>query len=716
MKKIIFFLSFLLIISTGVGYATFIFENAESTKEISGNAYADDIRDNYIYGEPGDPPVEEGQRYNVYFFAQTAFDPGNIVNGEPENTYYTDSYSSNWNASYGVFQEGDTTPTAPGEGISYKVLRDITEIKVSDINNIIGTPIMTLRDVNDYPMVFNGWGLGQDSETYSRRSGTIQGSFPWGDNNIDLMYFNTSLETLFRSANTSEQIEAGIYNNYLNESDGSLNIYLFPIYTSGKDYYSYNEIFIWRREGNDGFRILEWNATASNEGNFTIEKEQFFNEDKNMQEFLDSNSIYNGIRAYSYNAYTIDNDSTTSFLSFQYDSYVWSGSWKTLTFANSRSSTNVSSTSYNYDFSRNDVINEGVYNIYIFKQSGTNAFNDSDIQNIDNLLEERDIQRYRSFYSSGYGTTTDNIFYRDNRRFNLNFSFYIVFERLYEPRLLGGPTQSLIYEDGQEYQFNRDVDNHNLYYLKNVRLNNEEESNWFDYLNEYQLSNIVFGVQLEQNENTIDLNIPDINTNPPTGYEDYSSKFFTDFNASDPEAVRRKDGGTVNSNDLSSLTNFLQIRKSDVDDISIGYGIYTILIEVVYDTMTSGDFGVYEPVYINVYAYRQHNIYIAIYDNGVTPPEDENNFISPTQNHGYSYYARELYLDTLLSVDTVFEISNPVTGNSTGETTLGAIIDDYTANGLELYDRVTGQVITRESLQAYPFRIMKNYVFHVKLI
>lgn len=708
MKKIIFFLSFLLIISTGVGYATFIFENAESTKEISGNAYADDIRDNYIYGEPGDPPVEEGQRYNVYFFAQTAFDPGNIVNGEPENTYYTDSWNRSWNSNYGSFQNSNI----PGEGVSYKVLSDVTEIKVSDINNI-GIPSVSITDRNNWPFVFNGWGLSFDENTYRRSGASINGSFPWGENRLDLIYFNTSLETLFRNANESEGTEAGIYADYVKIADDkSLNIYLFPIYTTGKDYYSHDT----ERQGNDAFRILNWNRDANNNPN--IITENYFNENSDLQSEMTGS--LSGMTAYTYNAYEFNDE--TEMISFQFAAYNWSANWSTLTFTNSRSSTDVSSTNYDYDFFRDGVINEGIYNIYVFKESwewNGSGFTDSDIQNIDNLLLERDIQRYCSFYSSGYyglfGGVRDNIFYNGSR-VNLRYSFYIVFERLYEPRLLGGPTQGLTYDAGMDYQFNRDVDNHNLYYLKNVRLNNEEESNWFDYSEEYQISNIVFGVQLEQNENTIDLNIPDINTNPPTGYEDYSSKFFTDFNASDPEAVRRKDGGTVNSNDLSSLTNFLQIRKSDVDDISIGYGIYTILIEVVYDTMTSGDFGVYEPVYINVYAYRQHNIYIAIYDNGVTPPEDENNFISPTQNHGYSYYARELYLDTLLSVDTVFEISNPVTGNSTGETTLGAIIDDYTANGLELYDRVTGQVITRESLQAYPFRIMKNYVFHVKLI
>ena len=708
MYGIIFFLSFLLIISTGVGYATFIFENAESTKEISGNAYADDIRDNYIYGEPGDPPVEEGQRYNVYFFAQTAFDPGNIVNGEPENTYYTDSWNRSWNSNYGSFQNSNI----PGEGVSYKVLSDVTEIKVSDINNI-GIPSVSITDRNNWPFVFNGWGLSFDENTYRRSGASINGSFPWGENRLDLIYFNTSLETLFRNANESEGTEAGIYADYVKIADDkSLNIYLFPIYTTGKDYYSHDT----ERQGNDAFRILNWNRDANNNPN--IITENYFNENSDLQSEMTGS--LSGMTAYTYNAYEFNDE--TEMISFQFAAYNWSANWSTLTFTNSRSSTDVSSTNYYYDFFRDGVINEGIYNIYVFKESwewNGSGFTDSDIQNIDNLLLERDIQRYCSFYSSGYyglfGGVRDNIFYNGSR-VNLRYSFYIVFERLYEPRLLGGPTQGLTYDAGMDYQFNRDVDNHNLYYLKNVRLNNEEESNWFDYSEEYQISNIVFGVQLEQNENTIDLNIPDINTNPPTGYEDYSSKFFTDFNASDPEAVRRKDGGTVNSNDLSSLTNFLQIRKSDVDDISIGYGIYTILIEVVYDTMTSGDFGVYEPVYINVYAYRQHNIYIAIYDNGVTPPEDENNFISPTQNHGYSYYARELYLDTLLSVDTVFEISNPVTGNSTGETTLGAIIDDYTANGLELYDRVTGQVITRESLQAYPFRIMKNYVFHVKLI
>lgn len=51
MKKIIFFLSFLLIVSTGIGYATFVFDSEESKTSQNASVYVDDMRDNYILGE-----------------------------------------------------------------------------------------------------------------------------------------------------------------------------------------------------------------------------------------------------------------------------------------------------------------------------------------------------------------------------------------------------------------------------------------------------------------------------------------------------------------------------------------------------------------------------------------------------------------------------------------------------------------------------------------
>ena len=210
MKKIIFSIFFLLIVTIGVGYATFVFDSEDSKTAPNASVYVDDMRDNYILGEVNDPQPS-GQKYNVYFFAQSDFNPGRNPQNTGPNQYY---YGASLNPKYGQFSDGSY----------YKVLENVTEIKVSDIHTI-GTPTTSLKDMLGYSLTFNGWSLDYLVENYKEiDANTVYGNFPYGNSSVNLMYFNLSLESLFNDMYKD--------NNYpqKNSDSNTLDVYVFPIY------------------------------------------------------------------------------------------------------------------------------------------------------------------------------------------------------------------------------------------------------------------------------------------------------------------------------------------------------------------------------------------------------------------------------------------------------------------------------------------------------
>lgn len=704
MKKIIFSIFFLLIVTIGVGYATFVFDSEDSKTAPNASVYVDDMRDNYILGEVNDPQPS-GQKYNVYFFAQSDFNPGRNPQNTGPNQYY---YGASLNPKYGQFSDGSY----------YKVLENVTEIKVSDIHTI-GTPTTSLKDMEGYSLTFNGWSLDYLVENYKEiDANTVYGNFPYGNSSVNLMYFNLSLESLF-----SDMYKDNHYPQK-NSDSNTLDVYVFPIYTTGKDYYD-SKI---NHSSNDAFRI------------FIDNKENYFNQDRNLQEGLNQINMSN-IRAYSYN--TFDFDNLEGELTFDFAKYSWDA-WVTLSLNDGKSNfiEQDALTTINEEGQR---VGSGIYNIHVFyKEYETwywtpdhDAITLNEIKSIDSLLKNRGIQRYCSFQ-------TENIILKEVEWVRAIWgSFYIVFERQFEPHLIGGPSQSLEYNQiSHEYQFNRDVNNHNVYILKNVRLNVENEADWYTYFEDqnYQLSNIVFGIQLDLNN---DLNIP-INIGQQgsiAGYEEYNqTEFITKISevSSSKDIIRNKNNPTQEIDITqvrgyeNNLANLFRVNEKvnppyvNENEKAKGYGIYSLAIRINYENIVDGDFKVYKPTSIDVFAYRQHNIYIAIYDEHdifheneiITDEDNAITFVKPNivydTTSSYSFIAPNLYLDTLLDGNEEF-INTKNDDLGIGMTvSLRDIISYYEQKGYEIYDRVSGQIINLESLQQYPFRIMKNYIFHVR--
>lgn len=704
MKKIIFSIFFLLIVTIGVGYATFVFDSEDSKTAPNASVYVDDMRDNYILGEVNDPQPS-GQKYNVYFFAQSDFNPGRNPQNTGPNQYY---YGASLNPKYGQFSDGSY----------YKVLENVTEIKVSDIHTI-GTPTTSLKDMKGYSLTFNGWSLDYLVENYKEiDANTVYGNFPYGNSSVNLMYFNLSLESLF-----SDMYKDNHYPQK-NSDSNTLDVYVFPIYTTGKDYYD-SKI---NNSSNDAFRI------------FIDNKENYFNQDRNLQEGLNQINMSN-IRAYSYN--TFDFDNLEGELTFDFAKYSWDD-WVTLTL-NNRNSNFIQEEALTIINDQGQRVGSGIYNIHVFyKEYETwywtpdhDAITLNEIKSIDSLLKNRGIQRYCSFQ-------TENIILKEVEWVRAIWgSFYIVFERQFEPHLLGGPTQSLEYNQVYvDYQFNRDINNHNVYILKNVRLNVESDADWYTYFEDpnYQLSNIVFGIKIDLDNH---LNVP-INIGQQgsiAGYEEYNqTEFVTKISeaSSSKNIIRNKNNPTQeiditqisgydkNLADLFYVNEKANPPYENENEKAKGYGIYSLAIRINYGNIVDGDFLVHRPTSIDVFAYRQHNIYIAIYDEHdifheneiITDVDNDITFVKPNivydTTSSYSFIAPSLYLDTLLDGNEEFiNTKNNDLGIGT-KVSLKDIISYYEQKGYEIYDRVSGQIINLESLQQYPFRIMKNYIFHVR--
>ena len=704
MKKIIFSIFFLLIVTIGVGYATFVFDSEDSKTAPNASVYVDDMRDNYILGEVNDPQ-HAGQKYNVYFFAQSDFNPGRNPQNTGPNQYY---YGASLNPKYGQFSDGSY----------YKVLENVTEIKVSDIHTI-GTPTTSLKDMKGYSLTFNGWSLDYLVENYKEiDANTVYGNFPYGNSSVNLMYFNLSLESLF-----SDMYKDNHYPQK-NSDSNTLDVYVFPIYTTGKDYYD-SEI---NHSSNDAFRI------------FIDNKENYFNQDRNLQEGLNQINMSN-IRAYSYN--TFDFDNLEGELTFDFAKYSWDD-WITLTL-NNRNSNFIQEEALTIINDQGQRVGSGIYNIHVFyKEYETrywfpdhDAITLNEIKSIDSLLKNRGIQRYCSFQ-------TENIILKEVEWVRAIWgSFYIVFERQFEPHLLGGPTQSLEYNQVYvDYQFNRDINNHNVYILKNVRLNVESDADWYTYFEDpnYQLSNIVFGIKIDLDNH---LNVP-INIGQQgsiAGYEEYNqTEFVTKISeaSSSKNIIRNKNNPTQeiditqisgydkNLADLFYVNEKANPPYENENEKAKGYGIYSLAIRINYGNIVDGDFLVHRPTSVDLFAYRQHNIYIAIYDENdtfheneiITDVDNDITFVKPNivydTTSSYSFIAPSLYLDTLLDGNEEFiNTKNNDLGIGT-KVSLKDIISYYEQKGYEIYDRVSGQIINLESLQQYPFRIMKNYIFHVR--
>ncbi len=781
-KRFAVLLSFLIITIIGSGYGVFIFEEGNSSSSTEANHRLDDIRDNYVFHDNFDSEILTVKRYNVYFMAQSDFDPIKYDSGKPilgDYNYHFDYEEYNNKLPDGE-KKLDYTGKIDETGLDinlgyfgnqedkvyYKVLKNVSEVSIDDLFNVIGEPTTNCTDKvpkggtnHGWELYFNGWTLdynvnnysGLDFDNYNNRR--VTGNFPHPGSQIGqgvrIMRFGTTIDQYLNS------LAAGVKETVVHENGTAIpDIFVFPIYTSGKDYVSENN-----NNKNNPIRVRygkenDFKDVFMNRG-YTLNNR--FKEDTN---YVENVAVYN--------KYAVDLNGS-DFLKFNYadirDGWGWQH-WYPIGKHTDTKLDNIENNAVNFiggknangesnRLSRNGK-GAGVYAIYGFRKEGA-EFTGGELLKINAFCDNTlGMDRFYSF--------TSNLI----KFSNVTEQIYFVFERFYEPRLLGGPTGSFDYNSQacKDFSFTRAINDSSLFALRNVKLTADTDMDWHNY-NDYSISSAIFSIKLE--------NVPGHISSKQVGNKDEFKDAFSgtgianieDYNIENyfehvtettnlTNYVKSSSNNikTINdivNNDLKEgVSNSFIVNKKldnpapDTTEKNIGFGVYNIALKVNYDTKnevdTSKEFGPYIPSHVDVYVCRVTNIYTMIYD-GVVPQEEilSNGFVKPDLNNSspnHAFVAKNIFLDTNLEggdmfiASSYFDNPNPsdeliklkaafkeITGEditNKKNIKLSQIIQAFDKAGKELYDRVTGFVLTEESLKETKFKIEKNYIFQAR--
>ncbi len=786
-KKFIILLSFLIIAVIGTGYGIFIFENPNSDGSITGNHQLDDIRENYVFGDGTDKVDLPSIRYNVYFMAQSDFDPREKINGE-----YKMHYGSTLNMDYGYFGNKE-------DNVYYKVFKNVSEISAYDLFYTVGEPNTNCVDDIPWPLHFNGWSLdwnvgnynyfcdlnddgisdyNADNPNYITMDGKkkikVTGSFPHGDTAVRTMRFGITIQSYI------DLIPEKLRSKYVIDNGTEVkDFFLYPIYTTGKDYDGG-----WRKKNNP-IQILY--GKNKNEK----EKEAFLNNGVTLNSnFMEHTNLPN---ITAYNKYAFDLNGET-ILKFRYTNVAGGEYWNSWYPIGMKKDTTLCDDYKTMEgnavnlierldkkltgstglgtgiFSNGDGIGEGLYAIYCFKKEM--PFDDfveytgEEIKAIHDFCDKTvKVQRYYSFISNvlplefGYEGPT-------------KAQMYFVFERYYSPKLLGGQSGSFDYESPEcsEYSFTRSLKDKTVFGLPNIKMSANEDTDWHTY-RDHEISSAIFNLKLDGVTHYSSKKVFGTEENRKTDFanvtlgdkEKYNAaKYFVkvDENTDLTNYVRSKNYPIKTLKDIQDPDLKKEIADSfiirgKIDDPGdtpedpkqkfLGYGIYSFAIKLDYMDREEVDvnnlaseFGPYAPDETRVYVQRETNIFTLIYDGTadddkfVNKPEDSNHpfggFVRPELLNNdeikYAFIAENAFLDTYLEGTDVFKASqcvtklnliNPTTGNTItpGDSlTLSEIIKIFNEQlNKELYDRITGFVLSEESLTKTKFKIEKNYIF-----
>lgn len=694
--------SFLVVGALGMvvttAYSTFYFANNFNISE-QASPIGDAIRANQTFGEESDVVVNDVEYYDVVFLAQ------NVDITSKLTEVGTKEYESNdslWvfdkQGYYGKWIYDETN--WPGEStqsnyivndcyIGPRIYRNVAEVTngmLDDLSNPNVLPVNSKNNsdskcglldrsskVNDgkfYYLNFMGWGLSYDNNTYSR----YEGNTP--DDSIDYHYVSGSYSTTTELARFNTLLS--IYNDYAITIDGRKTIVFYPMYSTGKDNYSYDA------ENKDKLKECVEIYTNSGSLNFSYDKEYSDTLQKNTSLFETTSDSYwfiyhHGVKyeAYRYTNLLI-NESNLNSDSVVGDEYIirndinrYGSSW-----AGNENSRNTF-----LNFPLNDQI--GRYNIYFFVKESYDTgsryyddyykngnFTEDQINHIDSMLNNDGIYIYKS-----YKTDSSNTFaYEKNIR-----GTYIVVERVYEPRVIGGSSLALDYNNPQSYKLNftRQGTSDILlrsYELRNRTVNvpssdNDPTLKYIDYTfynddgtprRQYLIPAYYFAIQVALDQNTIyDQKLyGQDNTNPNDSeftdsldpnlkygapvykYKDingiekeefYSSKKYlvslqdvmdgkytsVDGNTLYTEDLRRIKVRTYNNGTPSELKSLAEWGKGSAEWNTVYNNVKLIRFKV------TGTYNIYtiinydannRPNSVDIWTYRLHNIFVNIYD------------------------------------------------------------------------------------------------------
>lgn len=774
-----FFVLLLAVLSLGTlvsfGYADFYFGDTNTSTEISDvPTRADPIRQNAVFGEQGDTGTTGTKYYDVYFMAQSVQGGVSLA----ENRYYYQNIETTMNAQnahFGAFYDGSgnllTDDITENNNRYFKKIENVAEVSLLQLDEIgeprtlniydhassstsaydisflcytpFAEPVYALNNVSNWPtsnqLQSGNFRLDNNSESTETTTGyKVEGYYP-------STYSMSDSTKQFTSFYANSLLE--IYDEFSVPIDGKNCLFFYPVYTVGKNYInlSTNNIkdeMSFYSVDSDGKK--EHLGYAAYEGELTSEVQQAVGNNFNVYSI--TNYVFDA-EEYSNYTYYLSSDPT----SYQTADWVYPRVSPTIGMSYDGASniyydSNLDSNSDNYNIFGNNLLNLGIssgrYNVYIIVKSFNN---DSSIGSVGGWRGQYDdynaLRDAKEFSSNEISTINETLM---DSNYNVNIydarlsdlicgriseglwwynyfsrQYYIVYERLFEPRLLGGTTGTYSYMDSDSIFTRVGMGNQkNDYILRDVYLD-PTTSTEFEY-NGVQnvIENNKFAVQLLPEDGmTYRLQTDDdtnIGTGWPTiivGYEGETPNEEYYLSDSLIKAPEYNDDGSTNGTRL--------YQTNDDSEIYDNSGTYNLYIKVSYDSFSFGNTNnLYDfsnnvqskPASITLYAYQFNDLFINIYDSENDIVYQDASGINPNYLDGDEGYSRRIWnISQGTRLSSTMDFLNDSGAGTQG--TLGQYIQELDNNNQCLMEYVSGRYITLENYQA--FVVDKNYIFIV---
>lgn len=353
-----FLIAFAFIFTLGTGFAEWTFEtlggaNVEGKVIESKNDPIDEVYENYFF--------DENKVYTLYFFPQpatSATNPGYVNNAFS----YTPNKNDNWG--YWDLTKGDVDDKNNGKYGYKKLVVNLSP--TSEQLKEIGNPLTTLRDENHYPLRFTGWSADQqNSINFTKDQVTINVNVGGltRPKTISKLPFTNLFNNDYKYADLTKSLQDldGGTDGTLKTTDGTPAkdhiIFLYPVFTSGKNYATVNSGY--GSQDQPIVRLQSLNDVVDKQySDISYPEKAYYFDQKwgtnagpynNLPEngpfnYRDSYFSYTGLRVEQGDRFYLTMDipgrSTTT------GKYYWIGKWRTLSWENAQvnNDTNIEAT------------------------------------------------------------------------------------------------------------------------------------------------------------------------------------------------------------------------------------------------------------------------------------------------------------------------------------------------------------------------------------
>lgn len=728
------------------GGAAFFYGPTEVSESHPGYLEYDPVRENHIFNDQYDFVYAGQEFYDVYFAAQIAISTNcglELVTAANLSTYNTFSitnptYNGAKNSRLGQFSDGSY----------YKVIEEVTSVSTSELN-AIGQPTCLLKDrerSDGGELSFVGWALTPIS-CYATVDDLWPTGFESSSDGYDLVrgYYPFQSEFTAFSANVLLSNFDGYKQNIDNDGENN-DLVIYPIYSSAKNYY-------YTSEEHSNFNNLRDAVTITIDGEssfmlFDGSTSTSFNSiAEARRKGLDSGKETSGIYSYIFrydNAY-IEEGNISFTIDIDRYNESWEGSGHGVVTFNAGQSSSSSNTGTTFE---NNIWHNitGYYNIYLLTLTVDNTcgtgdrlwdsnpnsslyLNQNDLDAIKNAADKNNIHPSIVYFpNKNWSYETNSLHYHGGITSDKKFdqrSFAVIFERLYEPQLIGGPTGGMTYQEGQTYaeksghEFVRfsSNGNNNVYRIMNVPLDGSITNNYSSQTGvDVEASSQWFAIQAASDASlTYPMGLVDdsnINTLPVVTVNGQTEYFYSETYLKNLQGYlnqeTRPDLPTINGSAATASSTFPLLHVNDP-------GNYDIEIHINLEDFAAGSTTPAGISSIDIYLHKRVVHFINIIENTLDSiientdyyREDDGlkNYLKTDSNH-YAYRCDQFREGEYLSGDTLFYKSGTLSSTITFRSLLG----EYENLGYALMDIVTGRIFTADNVDTDPFLVDRSCI------